>query len=168
MLMLSCGVAVICVTVRVACTASVCRASPRTLALDRKSESHSALSPGARGGILVGGVAGSNVRFAIATGCLLIVGTGASLCCRRDEKPRHVSQPKTSTPSNTQSTIEPRKGNSASAFHFPNKNVPEPWVCGWRMTRKVLSGGEPYRLELIGGGGAGCGRGGATVVCRVG
>ena len=31
--------------VTVACVASVCRDSPRTLALDRKSESHSALSP---------------------------------------------------------------------------------------------------------------------------
>src|SRR5467141_765964 len=126
MLMLSCRVTVTCVMVRVACVASVCRDSPRTLALDRKSESHSAFSPGARGGILVGGVAGSNVRFVKATGCLLIVGRGASLSCRRDERSRHVSQPRIRTPNNTQSIIEPRESNSASAFHFPNKTEPEP------------------------------------------
>src|SRR4029077_11254682 len=126
MLMWSPSVTLICVTVTVACVASVCRDSPRTLALDWKSESHSAFSPGARGGISVGGVAGSNVRFAKATGCLLIVGTGASLSCCRDEKSRHARQPKRSTPSNTQSTIEPREGNTASAFHFPNTTAPEP------------------------------------------
>src|SRR5258708_31908479 len=138
MLILSCSVTLICMMVTVACVASVCRDSPRTLALDRKLESHSALSPGARDGISVGGVAGSKVRFAKALGCLLIVGTGASLSCRRDEKSRHVNQPKISTPSNTQITIKPREDNTASAFHSPNKTAPEPRVCGWRMTREVL------------------------------
>ena len=74
----------------------------------------------------VGGVAGSNVRFAKATGSLLIAGTGASLSCRRDENSRHVSQRKTSTASNKQSTIKPREGITAFAFHFPNRTAPEP------------------------------------------
>src|SRR5690242_17151780 len=111
MLSLSPSVTLIWVMATVASVASVCRDSPRTLALDWKSESHSAFSPGARGGISLGGVAGSNVWFAKATGCLLIVGTGASLSCRRDEKSRHARLPKTSTPSNTQSTRKPRKDN---------------------------------------------------------
>jgi hypothetical protein len=74
----------------------------------------------------VGGAAGSNVRFAKATGYLMIVGTGASLSCCRGEKSRHMSHPKISIPSNTQSTIKPRKSNTASAFHFPNKTAPDP------------------------------------------
>ena len=126
MLMLSCSVTLISVMVTVACVASVCRDSPRTLALERKLESHSAFSPGASGGISAGGEAGSNVRFAKATGCLLMVATGACLSRRLDEKSRHVSQPKRSTPSNTQRTIKPREGNTASAFHFPNKTASKP------------------------------------------
>src|SRR5580704_16318256 len=134
MLMLSCSVTLICVMVTVACVASVCRDSPRTLASDRKLESHSAFSPGARRGISVGGVAGSNVRFAKATGCLLIVGTGTSLGWRRDEKSRHVSQPKISTPSSTQSRIKPREGNTASApiFRIRTRANHEFAGGGWR------------------------------------
>src|SRR6266478_2840797 len=139
MLMLSCSVTLIRVMVTVACVVSVCRDSPRTLALDRKWESHSALSPEAKGGISAGGVSGSNVRLAKATGCLSIVGTGASPSGRRDEKPRHASQPRISTPSNTQNTIKLREGNTASVFHFAKKTELETGVYGWRMTRKVLS-----------------------------
>src|ERR1700674_3005471 len=119
MVMLSCSVILIWVMVTVSCVASVCRDSPPTLALDRKSEVHSASSPGARGGISAGGVVGSTVRLAKATGCLLIAGTGGSLSCRRDEGSHHLSQPKISTPSNTQSTIKLREGNAASTFHCP-------------------------------------------------
>src|SRR5260370_31021024 len=108
MLMLSCSVILICVMVTIACVASVCRDLPRTLALDRKLESHSALSPGARGGISLGGAAGSNVRFAKATGCLLIAGTEASLSWRRDDRARHANQPTISAPSNTHITTRPR------------------------------------------------------------
>src|ERR1700682_2530218 len=95
MLMLSCSVTLICVMVTVACVASVGRDSPRTLALDRNWESHSALSPEDRGGISAGRAARSNVRLAKATGCLSMIGagTGASPGGRRDEKPRHASQP---------------------------------------------------------------------------
>src|SRR5882672_11429684 len=143
MLMLSCSMTLICVMVTVACVASVCRDSPRTLALDRNWESHSALSPEARGGISDGGAAGSNMRLAKATGCLSMigkgVGTGASPSGRRDEKPRHASQPRISTPSKTQNAIKPREGNTASAFHFAKKTERETGVYRWRMTRKVLS-----------------------------
>src|SRR6266851_5094821 len=121
MLILSCSVILIWVMVTVACVASVCRDSPRTLALDRKLESHSALSPEARGGISRSGAAGSNVRFAKATGCLLIVGTEAYLSWRRDERSRHANQPRINAPSNTQSTIRPREDNTASSFHLPSK-----------------------------------------------
>ena len=95
--------------------------------------------PRGQGGISAGVAAGSNVRLAKATGCLSIIGTGASPSGRRDEKPRHASQPKRSTPSNTQNTIKPREGNTASAFHFAKKTERETGVYGWRMTRKVLS-----------------------------
>src|SRR5260370_36715820 len=98
MLMLSCSAILICVMVTVACVASVCRDSPRTVALDRKLESHSALSPGARGGISLGGAAGSNVRFAKATGCLLIVGTAASLIWRRDDRSCQRKHPRRRAP----------------------------------------------------------------------
>src|SRR6202035_3211613 len=124
--MKSCSVTLICVTVRVACVASICRDFPPTLALDRKSESHSALSPECRGGISAGGAAGSNVRLAKGTGCLLIVGTEASLVCRREGTPRQPSQPKISTASNTHSKITRLEGNTASTFHSPNKTAPEP------------------------------------------
>src|SRR5882762_5009889 len=126
MVMKSCSVTLICVTVRVACVPPVRRDFPPTLALDRKSESHCALSPGSKGGISADGAAGSNVRLAKVTGCLLIVGTGASLICGCDEAPRHASQPKMSAPSNTQSTTKRLEGNTASAFHSPNKTPPEP------------------------------------------
>src|SRR5947209_3881446 len=130
MVIFSWSVTLTCVMVTVACVASVCRVRPPTLALDRKLESHSAFSPGGRGGIWAGGVAGSNVRFAKATGFLVIVGTGASLSCHRDERSRHLNQPKISTHSNTQSIIERRESNTASAFDFPDKTAPEPRVCG--------------------------------------
>src|SRR5712691_4982445 len=123
--MLSCRIILICVMVTVAWVASDCRDSPPTLALDRKLDSHSAFSPRARGGISAGGAAGSNVRFAKAAGCLLIAGTESSLGCRLDERSRHLSQPKISNPSITQSKIKRRKGDTASAFHFPNKTALE-------------------------------------------
>src|SRR5712691_13045463 len=123
--MLSCRIILICVMVTVAWVASDCRDSPPTLALDRKLDSHSAFSPEARGGISAGGAAGSNVRFAKATGCLLIVGAGVSPSCRSDDDFRHRNQPKISIPRNTQSTIKPRKGNIASAFYFANKTARE-------------------------------------------
>src|SRR5260370_42461560 len=137
MLVLSCRCVLNFAVVTIACGASVCRDDARTLALDRKLEARAALSPGSRGGISLGGAAGSNVLFAKATGCLLIVGTEASLSWRRDERARHANQPRISAPSNTQSTIRPREDNTASSFHLPSKAVPEPWICGWRMTRKV-------------------------------
>src|ERR1700704_1202629 len=125
MVMLSCSVTLMCVWVTGACVAPDCRDSPPTLALDRKLDSHSAFSPKAKGGISAGGAAGSNVRFAKAAGCLLIVGTESSLGCRCDERSRHLSQPKISTPSNTPSKIKRRNENYASTFHFPNKTAPE-------------------------------------------
>src|SRR5260370_39221868 len=148
MLMLSCSVILTCVMVALACVGSVCRDCQGTVALDRKLESHSALSPGARGGISLGGAAGSNVLFAKATGCLLIVGTEASLSWRRDERSRHANQPRINAPSNTQSTIRPREDNTASSFHLPSKAVPGPWICGWRMTRKVLSSSQRTNSRL--------------------
>src|SRR5260370_10788409 len=116
MLMLSCSVTLTCVMVTVACVASVCRDSPLTLALEKKLESHTAVSPGARGGISAGGATGSNVRFAKATGCLMIAGTAASVSWRRAEKSRQANQPKISAPNDTQSTSKPREGNFASVF----------------------------------------------------
>jgi hypothetical protein len=65
-------------------------------------------------------------------------GTGACPSGRRDEKPRHASQPKRSAPSNTQNAIKPREGNTASAFHFAKKTEGETGFYGRRMTRKVL------------------------------
>src|SRR6266446_7074150 len=121
MLMLSCRVTLTCVIVTVACVASVCRVSPRTLALETKLDSHSALSPVDRGGISAGGAAGSNVRLAKATGCLVIVGAEVSPACRRDDELRHASHPRTSPPSNKQSTMSPREGKATSTSHFPNK-----------------------------------------------
>ena len=115
--------------VTVAWVASDWRDSPRTLALDRKSESHSAVSHWASGGILAGGEAGSNVRLANATGCLVIAGTVASLSCRRDDESRHINQPKINIPSKTQRTSTRRMRNTASAFHFANKSAREPRVC---------------------------------------
>src|ERR1700738_5660690 len=107
--------------VTVACVASVGPAPPRALALDRNWESHSALSPEDKGGISAGGKAGSNVRFAKATGCFSMIGSGAGTAAcpsgRRDEKPRHASQPKRSTNSNTQNAIKPREDNNAYACH---------------------------------------------------
>jgi hypothetical protein len=82
------------------------------------------------------------VRLAKATGSFSMIGTdegtGASTSGRRDEKPRHASQPKRSTPSNTQNAIKPREGNTASAFHFAKKTERETGFYWWRMTRKVL------------------------------
>lgn len=81
------------------------------LALDRNSESHSAVSPVDSGGMLAGGADGSNVRLAKATGCLMMVGAEASLGCWRDDDSRHASQPRKSTPTSTQITIKRRKVN---------------------------------------------------------
>src|SRR5258708_912105 len=151
--MLSCSVTLICVTVTAACVASVSRVSPRTLALDRKLESTSALSPGARGGISGGAAAGSNVRLVKATGCWLIIGAEVSLGCRRDERPRHANEPRISIPNNAHSTNRPREDNAASSFHLPSKTAAELRICGWRMTRKVLSSGQtnqPLMNELNG------------------
>src|SRR5277367_4699397 len=99
-LMLSCSVTLICVTVRVAWVASVLRDSPRTLALDWKLESHSAVSCWARGGISACGAAGSNVWLAKTTGCLVMVSLGASAVWRGEENFLTASQPKTRTSNN--------------------------------------------------------------------
>src|ERR1700730_19050365 len=103
MLIWSCSVTMTCVMVTVACVLSVLRGWPRTLALAKKLASHSAFSPGASGGISVGGAAGSNVWLAKATGFLL-TSTGASRGWRVDEKSLDVWQPETSPPGNTQKT----------------------------------------------------------------
>src|SRR5579863_6905011 len=124
--MLSWRVKVTCVMVTVACVASVGRDSPRTLALERKSESHSAFSPERRGGISAGGLAGSNVWVTRTIGCLEIVEPEFSLRWRGEEKLRHTRQPAIRPASNTQNTITPRNGNAASVFYSLNKRALEP------------------------------------------
>jgi len=111
--------------VTVACVASVFRGWPRTLALDKKLESHSAISPDGSGGISVGGAAGSNVWLAKATGSLLIR-TEASRGWRVDEESLDVWQPKTSPPSNTEGTMRRRECKTASAIPFSERGHPEP------------------------------------------
>ena len=71
MVTLSCSVTLTCVTVTRAWVASVFSVRPPMLTSDRKLDSHSASSPGAKGGISGGGLAGSKVRSAKATGCFL-------------------------------------------------------------------------------------------------
>src|SRR5712672_3572506 len=140
--MLSPSVTLTCVIVTVACVASAGRDSPRTLALDWKSESHSAVSPGRSGGISVGGAAGSNVWLTKTIGCLLMVGNAASPACPRGDRsprPRHDSQPNTSTTINPPTTSKPRKFNPASAIHSLDNPSPEPRICAQQMPQKALS-----------------------------
>src|SRR5712672_2101973 len=130
--MLSPSVTLTCVIVTVACVASAGRDSPRTLALDWKSESHSAVSPGRSGGISVGGAAGSNVWLTKTVGCLLMVGNAASPACPRGDRfprPCHDSQPNTSTTIKPPTTSKRRKFKPTSALHSPDNPSPEPRVC---------------------------------------
>src|ERR1700737_662979 len=78
MVRLSCRSILMCVTASVAWVASVWRVCPATVALERKSESHAAFSPCARGGMSDGGFAGSKVRRAKLMGCLLMITAGGS------------------------------------------------------------------------------------------
>jgi hypothetical protein len=112
----------------VACVASVLRGWPRTVVLAKKLESHSALSPGANGGISAGGAAGSNVWLAKTTGSLLI-STGACRGLCVDERSLDVWQPYASPPSNTQGTRTRSKCNMASVFHFAKGDAPNHSVC---------------------------------------
>jgi hypothetical protein len=104
--------------VTVACVASVCRDSPPTLALDRKLESHSACSPGGRGGISAGGEAGSNVRLAKTASCLSMVGPGVSRGCPDWLRRPIQLQPKISAPNNTQSMMDRRQVKDRLRFRF--------------------------------------------------
>jgi hypothetical protein len=112
--------------VSVACVASFRFVSLETLALERKLESHSAFSPGVRGGISAGGDPGSNVRIAKFTGCLTITGVEVSVDRLPDEAARQLIQTRVSNPTNKVSRSIRRKGNVASAFHCPVKFVEEP------------------------------------------
>src|ERR1700751_5953883 len=107
MMILSCSAILICVMVTKACVPSVCCVSPPTFASERKLESHSACSPVPSGGISAGGLAGSNVRLAKATGSLSTVAAGAE-DCRNDDRVPQPKPPATSAPSNTQSQVDPR------------------------------------------------------------
>ena len=105
--------------VTVAWVASVCRVSPRRLALDKKLQSHSALSPGESGGMSPGGAAGSNVWLANAIGCLIITGSAGTRRWFRDENSRQANPPTIST--NTQITISLREDNRTSQIPFATK-----------------------------------------------
>src|ERR1700730_1088509 len=93
------------VTVTVAWVASVCRVSPATESLDRKSESQAAFSPWVKGGMSDGGLAGSKVRRAKLTGCLLMGTAGVPLSGRLHERAQQLSQPTRSASSNAEGAI---------------------------------------------------------------
>ena len=95
--------------------ASVWRVCPATIALDKKSESHAAYSPAVRGGLSDRGWAGSKVRLAKLTGCLLIVTAGGSLGGRLHQRVHQLSKPG-SAASNTEAAMKRREGNVDSAL----------------------------------------------------
>src|ERR1700692_4118910 len=129
MAMLSCRSILICVTVRVACVASVWRLCPATVALDKKSETHAAYSASVRGGISDGGCAGSKVRLAKLTGCLLIVTAGGSLGGRLHERVHQLSKP-VSAASNTEAEMKRRGGNDVSALILRARPKLKLRICG--------------------------------------
>src|ERR1700675_3251001 len=129
MAMLSCRSILICVTVRVACVASVWRVCPATVALDKKSETHAAYSPSVRGGISDGGWAGSKVRLVKLTGCLLIVTAGGSSVGRLHERDHQLSNPG-SAASNTEGAMNRREGNVASALILRGSAELKLRICG--------------------------------------
>src|ERR1700747_3610054 len=107
--MLSCSVIFTCLIVSVACVASACRDSPRTLALDWKLESQTAISPPDRGGMSLGGAVESNGRFATATGCLMMTGGAAPRKYCLDAEFRQASHATTRAASTTQNASKPRE-----------------------------------------------------------
>src|SRR5215813_14138412 len=94
---------------------------PRTLALERKLESHSAVSCAPKRGISAGGAAGSNLRVVTATGNLSIAsggiaeGDGDGLVEGTDFQAR---APMTSRPTNTRGRIRLREDTATSGFYF--------------------------------------------------
>ena len=77
-----------------------------------------------------GGAAGSKVRLAKTTGCLMIFGAGSSLRWRGEEQPLQGSAAKISNPSEKQRTIRLREDIGGSAFYIAKKAVRELRVCG--------------------------------------
>lgn len=67
-----------------------------------------------------GGLAGSKVRRAKLTGCLLMVTAGVFLSGWLHERAHQPRQAMTSASSNTEGAMDRRNRSIASAFHFPS------------------------------------------------